>query len=346
MTSTDVRRSVDSAGMYEVLAGFAEQWRTGRARALEADLGALEDAAPRNVLVAGMGGSAIGGDLLRGLARDRAAVPVAVERSYDLPAWVGPETLVVLSSYSGTTEETLSMQAAAQGRGARLAVLASAGTLLDAARAEGLPHVQLPGGFMPRAALGYSLTALLTVAERAGVLTLPTSEWQETAAMLGEQGAALADASGNEARTLAERLAGRPPLLYSGTPMLDGVNRRWQTQLNENAKVLCGGNVFPELNHNEIMGWEGAGAGAPAVVVLRDASEDPRVARRIAVTRSLVEDRAAAWMEVASRGQRPLCRMLSLVLLGDWVSYYLALHRGVDPTPIGLITRLKRALAT
>lgn len=346
MTSNDIS-GIDSAGMFDLLRTFPDQWREGRRRALDSDLGRLTPQGSAPVLVAGMGGSAIGGDLFRTLAVGQAQAPVVVQRSYRLPAWVDAETTVIVSSFSGHTEETLSVMDAAMERGARVACVTSGGVVRERAEAEGLPLVVLPDGMPPRAALGSSLTAVLTIAERIGVLRLPDEDWDETHEVLEAQTRELADVEDNEALRLAGILEGHLPFIYSAEGLLEAVNLRWRTQLNENAKVLAGGNVFPEMNHNEIMGWQ---EGTPltghiSVVMLRDRDEDARVARRIDVTRALVADRAGSWTEVWSRGESVLCRVLSLVNLGDWVSLYLALLTGIDPTPIPLINRLKEALA-
>lgn len=346
MTIAELRRA-DNQGMYDIVRDFPAQWREGRRLALEADLGGLDLGDVRQVLVAGMGGSAIGGELLRVLAAPVAPLPVTVARGYRLPAWVGPQTLVIASSYSGNTEETLAMLGEAEARGAAIVGVATGGTLAERLGAAGHPLLTLPGGLMPRAALGYSLTALLTLAERLGLLHLGAASWDEAEALLATMSESLAVASDNRALTLARQLEGRLPFVYRSDGLAEAAGLRWINQLQENAKVLAFGNVFPELNHNEITGWE---VPAPwharcAIVVLRDRDDPPRTQRRIAVTRMLLEPRAGAWIEVESRGTSALARVLSLVYLGDWVSLYLAALRGVDPTPIVLIDRLKNALA-
>lgn len=346
MTHTD-RHRLDPDNMYEAIRAFPEQWQEGRRRAQEAPLPTLDIADYRQVLVVGMGGSAIGGDLLRTLALEKAAVPVMVSRSYTMPAWVGPETLVVVSSYSGNTEETLSAMTQAQERGAAIVCIASGGEVLERARSQQLPNLTVPGGLQPRAALGYSLTTLLTLAERIGLLDLGQESWDETAKLLKDKAAIYSKEDENPALELAQALYGKLPFIYSGEGLLEAVNVRWRNQIHENAKTLAAGNVWPELNHNEIMGW----AHSPglleqvAVVVLRDGGEHPRVSRRIEVTRGLLADRAGLWEEVHSEGRSALARVLSLVHFGDWVSYYLALINGVDPTPVGLIQQLKDTLA-
>lgn len=346
MTLDDIRR-LDPDGMYDAIRTFPEQWQEGRQRAMAADLPALNAAEFSQVLVAGMGGSAIGGDLLRTLALDAAAVPIYVSRSYTVPAWVGAETLVVVSSYSGNTEETLSAMEVAQAQGATVVCIASGGEVIERARAQRLPHLTVPGGMQPRAALGYSLTTSLTLAERIGLLDLGQASWDETQALLAEKAEVWSQVEGNEALDLAEALQGKLPFIYSGEGLLEAVNVRWRNQIHENAKTLATGNVWPELNHNEIMGWEHDTGLLEyiAVVVLRDAGEHPQVRRRIDVTRDLLAKRAALWQEVTSQGQSTLARVMSLVHYGDWVSFYLAFLNGVDPTPVGLIQQLKETLA-
>ncbi len=211
----------------------------------------------RQGVVAGMSGSAIGGDLLRTLALDEGAVPVIVSRSYRLPAWVGPEALVIASSYSGNTEETLAALDEALRCRASVVCITTGGTMKARAEAEGWPLVPMTGGMQPRAALGYSLTALLTVAEHIGLLKPDAAAWAETQALLEEQAAALADpeAPKNQAMHLAEALNGTLPVVYSSEGLVEAVNLRWRNQMHENSKTLSLGNVVPEMNHSEIMGW-------------------------------------------------------------------------------------------
>jgi len=347
MTLDDIRR-VDAAGMYDAVRTFPAQWRDGREIALRTDLRRIRREGYRQVVVVGMGGSAIGGEFLRTLALDEASAPVFVSRSYVLPAWVGPETVVIASSYSGDTEETLAAFEEALARKASVACVTSGGAMLERARAEGLPFVQVPGGMPPRAALGYSLTALLTLAERMDLLTFDADSWDETQVLLEKQAATLADpeAPGNQALELAETLKDRLPFIYSSEGLLEGVNLRWRNQIQENSKTLAVGNVFPEMNHNEIMGWQRRMAWHEhlGVVVLRDRGDHARVQRRMDVTRDLLAERAGSWTEVHSLGTSKLARVMSLVHLGDWVSLYLSVLHQIDPTPIPLISLLKRAM--
>jgi glucose/mannose-6-phosphate isomerase len=346
MTEAQVRR-YDPSGMYDAIRDLPDQWRSGRERALQASLDGMSAEGVTAVVIVGMGGSAIGGDLLRTLAAEVAPVPIFVSRSYRLPAWVGPETLVIASSYSGNTEETLTALAQAQAQDARLVGVTSGGEVQRRAEADGFPVLLLPGGMQPRAALGYSLTALLTLTERVGLMALDPAVWEETQATLVRQSQALAQFDGNRALALAADLDGTLPFVYAGVGRLEAVALRWQTQIQENAKQLATGNLFPELNHNEIMGWEQE---EPlheqiSVVLLRDPDDHPQVKRRMDVTRELIGHRAAHWLEIPAEGRHPLTRAMGLVQLGDWVSFYLALLRRVDPTPVDLIGRLKATLA-
>ncbi len=336
---------LDPGGMYDAIVALPRHLREGRERASRVDPGdPIGDA--RALVIIGMGGSAIAGDLLAALAGPSSPVPVLVSRSYTLPRYVDERVTVVVSSYSGNTEESLSAMEDAAARGARILCIASGGALAERARSEGLPLYELPGGMQPRAALGYSLSTLLTLAEQLGVLSIGAEAWEEAASILDEQGKKFAAAEGNPALDVAHQLRDRMPFVYGGNGIMAPVVTRWCCQIEENAKVLAHGNVLPEMNHNEIVGWE-----APAelhdrvvVVALRDRMDHPRVVRRFNLTRSLVTEKAAGWIDLESRGASDLARMLSLIQYGDWTSLYLALIRGIDPTPVRLIDRLKQGL--
>ncbi|HEX7070331.1 MAG TPA: bifunctional phosphoglucose/phosphomannose isomerase [Rhodothermales bacterium] len=338
-------QSLDPGGMYDAILGLPRHLREGRERAGSVDPRFRADDA-RCVVIAGMGGSAIGGDLLAALATSSARIPVIVSRSYTLPAYVDESTLVVISSFSGNTEETLAAMEEAQARRARILCIASGGEVAQRAERDDLPLYRLPGGMQPRAALGYALSTLLTMAEQIGLISVGDESWEEACSILESQGAALANVDENPALALARRLQDRLPFIYSGGRLMAPVNTRWCCQIEENAKMLAHGAVFPEQNHNEIVGWDEAFDlhGRIVIVALRDRMDHPRVVRRLDLTRELLAPRAAEWIDVESRGASDLARMLSLIQLGDWTSLYLALIRNVDPTPVRLIDRLKQGL--
>jgi len=296
-----------------------------------------------------MGGSAIGGDLVRGLVEPTSPLPFVVNRGYSLPGWVGPQTLVVASSYSGGTEETLSAFDDARQRGARILAITSGGTLKGHADADGLDLVEIPGGLQPRAALGYSLGVVLRLARTLGLAELSDAEVEAALDAARQRAEAHdEDADGNPARDLSATFEGNLPLVYTGVGLLEAVGMRWRTQIHENAKHPAVGNTFPELDHNEIMGFE---AGPPEilsrmqVVALRDADDHAQVAKRFDATRDLVEASVGGWTEIHSEGDSRLDRMLSLVQLGDAASFWLAVRKGVDPTPVETIQALKKTLA-
>ncbi len=338
---------LDPQDMFGAVRAFPDHLREGWRRAERLRPGHSADDFDQVVFV-GMGGSAIGGDLVRGYARPTSPVPVSVVRGYTLPASVGERSLVVASSYSGGTEETLSALGEATERGATVYAITSGGELKQRAEAEGFPHVVIPGGMQPRAALGYSLGAGLRIADTLGLAPTSADAFEEAAAAVTDRAAALADLGGNPALDLARTLDGKLSVVYTGPGLLEAVGKRWQTQLHENAKQLAYGNVFAELNHNEIMGWEAAPEGLRervAIVVLRDADDHPQVQRRMEVTRGLVEDRAASWTVVEPEGEHALTRMLTAIQLGDFVSFYLAMLAEEDPTPVETIQQLKKTLA-
>jgi glucose/mannose-6-phosphate isomerase len=306
--------------------------------------------APRLLALGGMGGSAIAGDLVFALAAPRLPFPTLVCRDYAWPAALGPDGLAVLSSYSGNTEETLALEAAARARGVPRAAITTGGLLSARCDASGAPWRALPAGLPPRAALGYSVVSLSLLLEALGDPGAGAAAWEESVRTLEELTTRCAPGrpeAENPAKSLARALVGRATCLYGGSGFPAAAARRWKGQFHENAKSLAFDAVLPEMNHNEIVGWQALADLHPrfAVVLLRDVDESPALAARMAVTRAILEDEGVAVHEARGEGTSPLARMLSLVALGDWVSLYLAVLAGVDPTPIDKIDRLKSALA-
>ena len=304
---------------------------------------------PGGLVVAGMGGSAIGGALARAALGDHASRPILFARAYGLPGWTTPDTTVLCASYSGDTEETLACYEAAGALGARRIVVASGGRLGEQAREDGVPVIPVAGGFQPRAAVAYMTVAALEVAALCGAGPRMGSEIDVAAEhleQLVEEWGPEGDEDG-EAKRLARALLGTVPLIAGASGLTAPAAYRWKTQLNENAKVPAFAHDLPELDHNELVGWTGAGELARfAAVFLDDADVHPRVKARIELTRDLIAPSAAGgtWV-VQSRGRTTIERILSLVLLGDLVSLYLAVLRGVDPGCVELIESLKNRLA-
>jgi len=307
---------------------------------------------PRRVLLCGMGGSAIAGDLVRPfLAGERFSLDVS--RDYGLPAWVDEGTLVVASSYSGNTEETLSAQEKASRRGCPLLALTSGGELLarsrdDAGPAGGFGAVVLPGGLPPRASLGYGLGSLLWGLHRLGLIESPGAEIDQAVATLTAGNEIHRPASAdNPAVRLAGLCQGRFVVLYTTSPEAHGAGLRLKTQLNENAKCPAYSVPLPELDHNDIVGWNlGPDLREHFVLlVVRGGDEGERARQRAAVSVELLADQFTATGEITPRGPATLARILSLVQFGDYLSCHLAVATGVDPVPVERIDVLKRRLA-
>ena len=328
--------------------------RVGRFGAMAADgwqAGSLtfQMARPSAIIVAGMGGSGIGGRLLRSLVAPHCPVPVVPVASSTLPAFAGPGSLVFACSYSGSTEETLAAFEAAHGRGASIIAVTSGGPLADRAQALSCALVILPPGQPPRSALPYQLMAMLRVMGDLGLSPYDDRHVREAVEVIGRLALAWgpgAATAANPAKQLARRLMGALPVIYAASTDLAPVAYRWKTQVNEHAKTFAVANAFPELSHNETVGWARvADIGIrPAVVILRDRDDGDRAAREVEATRALAFSGAKSVDEVWSTGDGYLTRMLSLVVLGDFTSVYLACLAGVDPTPIDVITAVKRRL--
>ncbi len=344
-------KAVDSLGFAEAVATLPEQFSEAVGAAGAVDLAAVSNAPVEHVVVCGMGGSGISGDVLAAAASHDLPVPVTVLKGYRVPRFVGPGTLVFAVSYSGGTEETLEAAGAALAAGARLVAVCSGGELAKLAAGAGAPVIGCPPGYMPRAALGHLATPLFVVCERLGLLPGATS-WIEGAAgqaAIRRSSCRLqSEGSANPARELARRIGRTFPLVW-GTGALGAVAAyRWKADMNENAKAPAFWNAFPELDHNEICGFGQHGDVTRQVVTLvelRHDFEHPQLARRVEATRTIVEETVASVLEVRAAGEGRLAQLIDLMYVGDWVSVYLALDAGVDPGPIEAIAALKDELA-
>jgi glucose/mannose-6-phosphate isomerase len=324
--------ALDREGMGEAISGLAGQLVAGDEIGAAAAAGV---ALPSAVVIAGMGGSAMGGELLAALVASDCPVPITRVRGFGIPIWAGPGTLAVLVSYSGDTAETLACAHQARRQGASLLCVGSGGELGRLTAEWDALFARVPGGLQPRAALGYLFGALAGAFGRIGLC----------APGIAVGGAAGVDAVDREAAAaLGERLAPTVPLVYGAGP-LAAVAYRWKTQFNENAKMHAFTHAFPEFDHNEIVGWEGAAPGLFSAVILRDPADRPETARRIDAAVDLIRDDAAVVEVVEARGDTPAARALNALAQGDWTSYAAALARNVDPTPVERIQAFKRLVA-
>ena len=344
MKLDDVRaiHGIDRHDTRGVLAAFPEQCR--RARALRA-APPIPRRRPRVVVMVGMGGSAAGADLLATCATETVEIPVLVHRGYGLPAAAGPDALVVASSYSGDTAEVLSAVNVALARRVPVVAITSGGALGALAVAHGLPRMALPDGLMPRMALGYLVFPALAVLAACGAPVVTEEDVDEALQVVTDQAADLVPdvvADKNEAKRLALALEGKLPAVY-GSALTATAAYRWKTDLEENAKQLAVAGAVPEMNHNEIEAWQGPGARQMHAVLLREDGELPEIAQRFALMHDLL-GRVAGVSEVWARGQSRLARVLSLLYLGQWVSYYAAMLRETDPWPVPILTEVKERL--
>jgi glucose/mannose-6-phosphate isomerase len=342
--SRDAVAGVDGAGLIDDVLAQPQQvpdalWRVRSADIRPRDL-------PGGLVVCGMGGSAIGGDLAVAALGDRATRPIRTVRGYGLEPWTPPDTLVLCASYSGDTEETLACFESAGAAGAGRVVLTTGGPLAEAARTEGVPVIGVPAGMPPRAAVLYMTVGTLECAASCGAAPEIKAEIERAGVLLellvGEWGP---DSSpDSQAKALARELNGTLPVIHGAGPTA-AVARRWATQLNENPKLAAFATELPEANHNQVCGWERGRDIAPlSAVFLEDPDHHPRVRRRVELTTAEAERAGAPAIRIGSRGDSRLERVLSLVLLGDLVSIYLAALAGVDPTPTEALDRIKASL--
>jgi glucose/mannose-6-phosphate isomerase len=337
-------RKVDKSNMLAFCVDAAEHYRQA---ARTAEKISLQYANPANIVVAGMGGSAIGGELLKDWVRDKVQVPVEVNRDYALPAYANKKSLVVVVSYSGETEETLSTFLDAVKRKCMIFCVSSGGSLLEFAEKLGVPYLRVPSGMPPRAALPYLLVPLLKALETTGVVSGVSGELSEAIRLLERvsgENAPEKPVKSNFAKTLAFGVNGSVPVVY-GFGVFRSVAQRFKQQFNENSKVPSKWEFFSELNHNEIVGWANAEKLAEcfSTIFIRDKAESDAIRSRIETTKTLLPS-GSKMFEVWSQGIGVLARMLSTVCIGDFTSVYLAVLRNVDPTPVENINLLKEKL--
>ncbi len=304
----------------------------------------------QHIVISGMGGSAISGDLLLGYAGEQLSLPVYINRDYSVPKYVNQHTLFIALSYSGDTEETLTATREALSRSAKVVVISSGGEMKTFCLQNNCPFVEIPTGYPPRQALGYLFIPLLKILETIGCIQVPQADYAESVALLktmAERYHPDKSFGNNLANHIAQSIYHAIPICYAGAPYLYGVPIRWRNQFNENAKVLAFSNNFPELNHNEIMGYEGLYEVNKyfRVILLRDPDEHPRVQERIRITKRILKQQKILFGEVFAEGQSRLARLLSMVYTGDWASYYLALLNEKDPLAIDSINYLKQQLS-
>ncbi len=342
---------IDRGGMLRRAAALPDQcldgWRKGLAWDLPARLRSLEQMA-----VLGMGGSAIGADLLQGILSDEAiSRPFLVNRTYSIPGWIGPKTLVLACSYSGNTEETISGALQAKKQGAHLIAVTSGGKLASWAVKHRIPLLRIPQGLPPRSAVGYTTFVPLGALVRLGWVSrkqLPVeTACRGLAREIRVRLSPSVRTASNPAKQLADALVGRLPILYGAAGGWEGITYRWRTQIEENAKSLVFHHIFPEATHNEISAWLHPKRlmRRLAAVFLADRDVHPRTLRRMEFTARIIRAQGALVRTVRANGGSRLERMLNLTALGDFASVYLGILYKIDPTPVERVEALKKFMA-
>jgi glucose/mannose-6-phosphate isomerase len=346
---------LDSDNIFEVIKEFPEQVKKALEIGNEAPLINNADEI-KEILILGMGGSAIGGDLIRAYLKNIEGarhLRISVNRNYDIPDYIDNSCLVIGSSYSGNTEETLTAFEAASEKTIKLYAICTDGKLEELAKDFSSPIAYLPKGFQPRCALGFSFFVLLRVLQRSGVILgggvdQINKEIDDTLRVLEERTIEYREIfDKNDALRLANKFYNKVPVFYSACERLDSVNLRWRGQIQENAKALAFGNVLPEMNHNEINSWE-----LPkqlqkdfVVVFMRDKEDHARIKLRFEAFGDMLKESGKEIVNLTGVGESLLARMFDLIYLADWVSFYLALMYGKDPAAIPAITNLKEYLS-
>jgi glucose/mannose-6-phosphate isomerase len=337
---------LDTLGMFAAAAALPEQV------AAAAEVGRAVDRLPEhddvaNVLVLGMGGSGIAGDLLAAIAGPFMPVPVVVCKGYEPPSFVDESTLVIALSFSGDTEETVEAAATAASAGGKMLVVCGGGDLEELASAWRAPILRVPAGIpMPRAAIGALAIPAIVALERMALFPGATS-WVDSAVeqLVRRRNELVVD--GNPAETLARSIGRTLPIIYSGGELGQVAASRWKAQCNETAKIPAFANVVPELCHNEICGWGQHGDLTRQVfslVTLRHNHEHPQVSRRFELIADLMDEVVADRFSVQAEGEGTLAQLLDLVLYGDFVSLHLAAQEGLDPGPVPVLDQIKQEL--
>jgi len=304
-----------------------------------------------DVLLTGMGASAISGDIVNCLFRDKIEVPFVVNRNYDLPKWVKKDTLAIFVSYSGNTEETLSSFKIAYQKRCKILCISSGGKLQEMCEKRGVTHVKIPSGFQPRAATMFILIPLIIFLKRLNLLKNDVlSDIEETILITKdfvENNNKSVSKENNVSKKLAEKIFNTTPQIY-GWGVYTPIAARWRQQFNENSKLIARSDVVSECNHNDIVGW----SANPEVsknfscILFRDrAEESPNMSTRLNFMKTLFDDTTACVVEISAKGKSKLARMMYMMYLGDFTSCYLAVLRKIDPSPVDIIMELKKRLA-
>ncbi|MDH5690138.1 MAG: bifunctional phosphoglucose/phosphomannose isomerase [Candidatus Bathyarchaeota archaeon] len=340
-------KKVDRSDMLSDLVKTPDYCRDAIERAKQVSV--PEKVNPKNIVIVGMGGSAIGGEILHDWLRDTLPIPIQVCRDYTLPAYVNKDTLVFVNSYSGNTEETLTAFLTAIHRKCTVTAVTSGGQLWAFCKKLHVPHIIIPKALQPRVAIPYMFFPLPVLMEKMGIISNIEDELEEAIQVLERVAKANAPdvpTKNNGAKQLAQELMETIPVIY-GFRQYSSIAHRLKAQFNENSKIPSKCDVFPELNHNETVGYEAPESlnKKQSIILIRDPQEPPEIRNRIETTTNLVFNRANKVLEITAEGKGKLAKMFSVLCLGDFASVYLAILQNKDPTPVKIIDRVKSELA-
>lgn len=340
---------LDRSNMLSLILNFSKQMEDACKIGREFEPGRDMDGI-KCVIISGMGGSAIGGELLQSYLLDEIKIPIYINRNYSLPEFADPSTLTIISSYSGNTEETVNSLLEAIEKGCKIICITTGGKILKIAKSRNLNYILIPPGYPPRTALAYSFFPMLFVMRKVGLISDKSDEIGEAVKIISEKAREYNpynNLKDNPPLSLAGQLLGKLPIIYTSINHLGVVGNRWKGQLAENSKILAFYNQFPELNHNEIVGWEVQKDILEKchLIFLRDRFEHPRIDLRFEITKEILIEISGGFTEIYSDGDGLLTRIFSLIYLGDFTSFFLAILNCVDPTPVSKIDYLKKELA-
>jgi len=304
-----------------------------------------------NVIITGMGASAISGDIVGCLFRDRLDVPLVVNRDYDLPKWAKKDTLTIFVSYSGNTEETLSSFKIASQKNCKILCISSGGKLQELCERRDVTHIKIPSGFQPRAATMFILFPLMVFLKRFALLKNDIQSDMDEAIEIAQDFVKSNNKSvskeSNFSKQIAEKIYGTAPQIY-GWGVYAPIATRWRQQFNENSKLIAREAVVSECNHNDIVGWSANPEMSKkfSCILFRDRADESRyMSTRLNFMKTLFEDTASNVVEIHATGKSKLAKMMYMMYLGDFASCYLAILRKIDPSPVDVIMELKKRLA-
>lgn len=348
MNIGELKLEYDKSDMYSVISNMPDQIREA-VKLAEGFHVNIDTESVSSILFAGMGGSAIGGDLVRSILEDECKLPISVVRNYNLPRWAGESTLALITSYSGNTEESLSAYDDAREKGCKIICITTGGKLQELANNDEVPVLIIPAGLPPRGAIAYSSIPWLLIFASLGIIKNRSNDIESMAVelekVINEYGNYDLERV-NLPLSIAKKAVGKIPLIYVSTGAFNVIGKRWVNQIQENAKMLAYTNELPEMNHNEIVGWHLTGQSKESVLPIFIISNNnhPRVNLRFDITSSLAEDKIGEVVRINPADDKLIVQLFSLIVMGDFFSYYLSLLNNVDPGPVDIITELKEQL--